>query len=178
MAKAAVKTKEIKEAKEPRDAGVLYVRDLLVGDRPRTHELRDSAGNVRAFTFENKHTDVAVFADMALPLVHNEGFEVRRNPDEEALRPMAREKENAVLQGDETVAKFTELKRSALIYRVRQLGWDVDEKTTTENELITVLMGGIKDTDEAAEISDKEIEDTVVPQTLLDNDPLISQFKA
>lgn len=170
MAKAntAKKPASVEAKTQPADAGVLYVRDRLVIDKPRVHELRDSAGKVQTFTFADRHQDVPVPTDMALPLVHNDGFEVRRNLDDESpLKPMARDSESAVLQADETIAKYTELKRSALIHRVTRLGYSVNEKIVTDNELISVLMGGIKDDDESLEVDEDEIQSTVIPAAIL-----------
>lgn len=187
MAKSQVKKVTAAPAPAPATAatgpaapadGILYVRDILVGDTPRIHQLRDARGKPVPFVFKSSQEDVAMPADIALPLVHMpEGFEVRREIGGSPLRPMTRKNGAAMLQANETIATYSELKLSSLIKRVELLGYDVDRDKVTENELVTILLGGIAEEEEDAIISDEDIESTVIPEALLKSDPLINQFE-
>lgn len=119
----------------------LYVKDTLATRGPRSHELVDSAGKKRIFTFVDSETPVEVPTDMAIELIKIDGFAVSKTIDGEPLRPAGRETSGLALAPDETVAKYSELTREALLHRCNALGANFNLQTN-KNTLVAFLAGG------------------------------------
>lgn len=119
----------------------LYVRDTLATRGMRAHELVDSAGKKKVFTFLDSTTPVEVPTDMAIELIKIEGFAVSKTPDGEPLRPAGRETNGLALASDEIVAKFHELTHDALLHRCNSLDANFN-KNTSKNTMIAFLAGG------------------------------------
>lgn len=123
--------------------GDLYVTDVLATAGPRTHTLLDAKGRSHIYTFADSREQRPVPSEIVISsrLIQNDGFIVRKVKDGAVLKPRYENEETAVLQADETVARYDELSHQALLTRCKNRGRTAYNKATKRDEMITFLMG-------------------------------------